>query len=102
LRRGGQRAHYRRGSSSGRRATDGRLSVEDSRSGDFAARNLGDYRCILQYDGYAGYRKLASDSRANGLRLAECWAHLRSRFFDLHANGESAVASATVEQMKLL
>ena len=75
---------------------------EDSRSGDCAARHLGDYRGILQCDGYAGYRKLASAPRANGLRLAGCWAHLRRRFFDLHANGESVVATATVEQMKLL
>ena len=75
---------------------------EDSRSGDCAARHLGDYRGILQCDGYAGYRKLARDPRANGLRLAGCWAHLRRRFFELHANGESVVASATVEQMKLL
>jgi transposase len=75
---------------------------EDSRSGDCAVRHLGDFRGILQCDGYAGYRKLASAPRANGLRLAGCWAHLRRRFFDLHANGESVVASATVEQMKLL
>jgi len=75
---------------------------EDSRSGDCAARHLGDYRGILQCDGYAGYRKLANVPRANGLRLAGCWAHLRRRFFDLHANGESVLASATVEQMKLL
>ena len=75
---------------------------EDSRSGDCAARHLGDYRGILQCDGYSGYRRLARDPRANGLRLAGCWAHLRRRFFDLHANGESIVASATVEQMKFL
>jgi len=73
---------------------------EDSRSGDCAARHLGDYRGILQCDGYSGYRKLAGVPHANGLRLAGCWAHLRRRFFDLHANGESLVASATVEQTK--
>ena len=75
---------------------------EDSRSGDCAARHLGDYRGILQCDGYAGYRKLAGAPHSNGLRLAGCWAHLRRRFFDLHANGESVVATATVEQMKQL
>ena len=75
---------------------------EDSRSGECAARHLGDYRGILQCDGYAGYRKLAGAPHANGLRLAGCWAHLRRRFFDLHANGESLVATATVEQMKQL
>ena len=75
---------------------------EDSRSGDCAARHLGDYRGILQCDGYAGYRKLAGAPHSNGLRVAGCWAHLRRRFFDLHANGESVVATATVEQMKQL
>ncbi len=75
---------------------------EDSRSGDCAARHLGDYRGILQCDGYSGYRKLAGAPHADGLRLAGCWAHLRRRFFDLHANGESLVASAAVEQMKML
>jgi transposase len=75
---------------------------EDSRSGDCAARHLGDYRGILQCDGYAGYRKLAGAPHANGLRLAGCWAHLRRRFYDLHANGESVVATATLEQMKQL
>ena len=75
---------------------------EDSRSGDCAARHLGDYRGILQCDGYAGYRKIAGGPHANGLRLAGCWAHLRRRFFDLHANGESVVATATVEQMRQL
>ncbi|WP_434520169.1 IS66 family transposase [Methylosinus sporium] len=75
---------------------------EESRSGDCAARHLGDYRGILQCDGYAGYRKLAGAPHSNGLHLAGCWAHLRHRFFELHANGESIVATATVEQMKLL
>jgi transposase len=73
---------------------------EDSRSGDCAARHLGDYRGILQCDDYGGYRKIAGGPHANGLRLAGCWAHLRRRFFDLHANGESVVATAAIEQMK--
>jgi transposase len=75
---------------------------EESRSGDCAVRHLGDYRGILQCDGYSGYKKIARSPRGNGLRLAGCWAHLRRRFFDLHANGESTVATATVEQMKEL
>ncbi len=75
---------------------------EDSRSGDCAARHLGDYRGILQCDGYAGYRKLAGDPRANGLRLAGCWAHVRRKFFDLHANGGSVVATKSVNEMAQL
>ena len=75
---------------------------EDSRSGDCAARHLGDYRGVLQCDGYVGYRKLAGHPRANGMRLAGCWAHVRRKFFDLHAKGESLVATATVKEMKQL
>jgi hypothetical protein len=36
---------------------------------------LGDYRGILQCDGYAGYRKIAGGAHSNGMRLAGCWAH---------------------------
>jgi transposase len=75
---------------------------EDSRSGDCAVRHLGDYRGILQCDGYSGYRKLANDPRGNGLRLAGCWAHVRRKFFDLHANGESVVATKSVNEMSQL
>jgi transposase len=75
---------------------------EESRSGDCAARHLGDYRGILQCDGYAGYRKIAGGAHSNGMRLAGCWAHLRRKFFDLHANGESVVATATVAEMRQL
>jgi transposase len=75
---------------------------EDSRSGDCAARHLGDYRGILQCDGYAGYRKLAGGPHSNGMRLAGCWAHLRRKFFDLHANGESVVATVTISEMRQL
>jgi len=75
---------------------------EESRSGDCAARHLGDYRGILQCDGYAGYRKIAGGAHSNGMRLAGCWAHLRRKFFDLHANGGSVVATATVNEMRQL
>ena len=75
---------------------------EDSRSGECAARHLGDYRGILQCDGYAGYRKLAGGPHSNGMRLAGCWAHLRRKFFDLHANGESVIATVTISEMRQL
>ena len=34
--------------------------------------------------------------------LAGFWVHVRRKFFDLHANGESELATATVERMKRL
>ena len=73
---------------------------EDSRSGDCVRRHLGGYRGILQVDGYAAYNKLArKDGGNDGPRLAGCWAHSRRRFYELHAAGDSQVATTTVERM---
>lgn len=73
---------------------------EDSRSGDCVRRHLGGYRGILQVDGYAAYNKLLrKDGGNDGPRLAGCWAHSRRRFYELHAAGDSRVATTTVERM---
>jgi transposase len=73
---------------------------EDSRSGDCVRRHLHGYRGILQVDGYAAYNKLVrKDGGNDGPRLAGCWAHSRRRFYELHAAGDSRVATTTVERM---
>jgi hypothetical protein len=73
---------------------------EDSRSGDCVRRHLGGYRGILQVDGYAAYNKLVPKNGSNdGPLLAGCWAHSRRRFYELHAAGDSQVATVTVERM---
>jgi transposase len=76
---------------------------EDSRSGDCVARHLEGYRGILQIDGYAAYNRVARPDRGNdGALLAGCWAHSRRRFYELHANDSSKVATATIEKMGAL
>ncbi len=73
---------------------------EDSQSGDCVRRHLGNYRGILQVNGYAAYNKLIRKNGGNdSLRLAGCWAHSRRRFFELHVAGASEIATATVERM---
>jgi transposase len=73
---------------------------EDSRSGDCVLRHLHGYGGILQVDGYAAYNKLVRKGGSNdGPRLAGCWAHSRRRFYELHAAGDSRVATTTVERM---
>lgn len=73
---------------------------EDSRSGECVLRHLHGYRGILQVDGYAAYNKLVRKGGGNdGPRLAGCWAHSRRRFYELHAAGDSQVATTTVERM---
>lgn len=87
---------------------------EGSRSGDCVRRHLHGYRGILQGEedyktirvtvlptnGYAAYNKLVrKDGGNDGPRLAGCWAHSRRRFYELHAAGDSRVATTTVERM---
>ena len=51
-----------------------------SRRHEEAERLLGDYRGVLQSDGYEGY---AAYARAHpGVEWAGCWAHARRRFFE--------------------
>lgn len=73
---------------------------EDSRSGDCVARHLDGYGGILQVDGYAAYNRLAkADRTAPPVTLAGCWAHVRRKFYELHADASSPFASRTVETM---
>ncbi len=77
---------------------------EDSRAGNCVDRHLGGYSGILQVDGYGAYRHLEKPvlGRERRDRARGCWAHVRRKFFELHANGESEVATLTVERMKAL
>ena len=76
---------------------------EDSRGGDCPARHLAGFSGLLQIDGYAAYRALTDPNRDGvPVSLAACWAHLRRRFYELHAAGLSETASWTVERMATL
>lgn len=63
------------------------------RGADHAVALLKDFAGVLQTDGYAAYKTLAS--RRNDVILAHCWAHVRRKFFDL-AKGGSAPAADRV------
>ncbi len=76
---------------------------EDSRGGECVARHLEGYHGILQVDGYAAYNRLAQSAGANdGVTLAACFAHVRRKFYELHANGSSELATQTVTTMAKL
>lgn len=77
--------------------------LEDSRSGDCVAAHLAGFHGLCQVDGYTAYQRLEKpNGRGNAIQLAGCWAHVRRKFHDLHANGESQLATATVERMTTL
>ena len=52
------------------------------RRGEHPARHLKDFTGILQADGYAGFDRLYASGE---IFEAACWAHVRRKFFDLHA-----------------
>lgn len=74
---------------------------EDSRGGDCVARHMRGFAGILQVDGYSAYAQLAKAKADTNetVTLAGCWAHLRRRFYELHINGTSRVATQSVTLM---
>lgn len=61
----------------------------ESRAGKHAQDFLGAWRGTLVCDDYAGYKALI----AQGVTEAGCMAHARRKFFDLHKNHQSALAT---------
>ena len=58
----------------------------------YAKALLGDYRGILQCDGYQAYKTLADPGGAPRA-LAFCWSHVRRGFYDLAKAGTAPIAS---------
>src|SRR4051794_12673583 len=63
---------------------------------------LGAYRGILQCDGYAAYKKLASSAAGSGSVLAFCWSHVRRGFYDLAKSGNAPIASEALARIAAL
>src|SRR5271170_3528291 len=63
---------------------------------------LGDYRGILQCDGYDAYKKLVRP-KANepGVTLVFCWSHVRRGFYDL-AKAKAPIATETLQRIAAL
>jgi transposase len=61
----------------------------DSRAGKHATAFLGSWRGTLICDDYAGYKALFEQ----GVIEAGCMAHARRKFYELHANHQSHIAS---------
>jgi transposase len=67
-----------------------------NRKGEHPEQHLRDFRGDLQADGYAGFNQLYKDDR---LREVACWAHVRRKFFDLHAAHASPIATEAVDRI---
>jgi len=63
------------------------------RKGIRPAAHLAGFRGVLQVDGYAGFKALERSRNDGSVVLAFCWAHLRRRFFEIHAGTASPIAA---------
>lgn len=75
------------------------FAYSPDRKGEHPAKHLNDFKGILQADGYAGFDRLYASGE---IYEAACWAHVRRKFFDLHALHASPVALEAVNRIGAL
>jgi transposase len=51
--------------------------------GEHPQAHLKDFRGVIHADGYVGFNELFTGNR---IVEAGCWAHVRRKFFDVHAS----------------
>jgi transposase len=74
------------------------FDYQTSRAGAHARAFLQDWRGHLMVDDYAGYKALFT----TGLTELACLAHIRRKFFDVHAASGSPVAEEALRRIALL
>ena len=58
--------------------------------------HLQDFRGVIHADGYAGFNELFAGNR---ITEAACWAHVRRKFFDVHAATGSPIAKEALKRI---
>jgi transposase len=72
------------------------------RAHHYAGELLGDYRGILQCDGYGAYKTFVREAGQVAPVLAFCWSHLRRQFYDEAKKGTAPIATETLERIAAL
>jgi transposase len=76
------------------------FAYSKDRKGEHPRRHLQAFRGILQADGYAGFDRLYNEADPNHpIKEAACWAHVRRKFFDIHAATDSPLASEALTRI---
>jgi transposase len=76
------------------------FAYSPDRKGIHPREHLKDFRGVLQADGYAGFDKLYNDANPNHpIKEAACWAHVRRKFYDIHAATESPIAMTAMQRI---
>jgi hypothetical protein len=68
------------------------------RKGEHPRTHLAPFHGILQADGYGGYGGLYD----RDVTEAACWAHVRRKFFDVHAATQSLLAQEALQRIAAL
>jgi len=71
----------------------------EDRKGEHPRQHLAAFRGTLQADGYAGFNELY---RAGECIEVACWAHVRRKFFDIHAANGAPLAREALERIGVL
>jgi len=69
------------------------------RKGEHPQAHLSKFTGTLQADGYAGFDQVYE---AGHIQEAACWAHVRRKFYDLHAAHKSPVAAEAMQRIGAL
>ena len=69
------------------------------RKGEHPQAHLSNFTGTLQADGYAGFDQIYEAGR---IQEAACWAHVRRKFYDLHAAHKSPVAAEAMQRIGAL
>jgi hypothetical protein len=69
------------------------------RKGERPLAHLKDFTGVLHADGYAGFNGLYEGGR---IIEAACWAHVRRKFFDVHAATGSEIAKQALDRIGTL
>jgi transposase len=69
------------------------------RKGEHPQAHLKDFRGTIHADGYAGFNELFA---SGNITEAACWAHVRRKFFDVHAASGSPIAKEALDRIAQL
>jgi transposase len=72
------------------------LFYSPDRKGAHPQAHLEEFRGIIHADGYAGFNDLFAGNR---IIEAGCWAHVRRKFFDVHAANGSPIAKEALDRI---
>ena len=75
------------------------FAYSPNRRGEHPQRHLKSFKGVLQADAYGGFDALYADGT---IQEAACWAHVRRKFFDLHAAHASPVAAEALKRIGAL